>query len=70
LLEEAIRSKKSCHLNEKAVEDQKAAKEAAEPSNAQAAGPWCPATKPKKSQEDTPSLIINSPRNFDRKARS
>jgi hypothetical protein len=48
-----FRSNKDCRLNEKAVEDQKAAKVAAELFNVLVAGQWCLATKPRKSQEDT-----------------
>jgi hypothetical protein len=47
-----FRSKEDCRLNEKAVEDQKAVKAAAELFNAPVVGRWYRKTKPRRSQED------------------
>jgi hypothetical protein len=67
-LKESLGARKSCHLNEKAEEDQKVAKEAAAQFNVQVAGQWCLVTKPRKSPRDIQSLIISSRRSFDKRA--
>jgi hypothetical protein len=55
---EVIRSKLNCRLNVRVEEGRKAVRAAAALSNAPVAGQWCPATKPRKSQKDFPSLTM------------